>query len=83
MEKGICTLRKYMLTEVGSTYVMQLTICWVLQMSAHNSGIIVVPVGGVATNSPPCLVVAHLHPSLHCCLSSSKTYISLSTTRGY
>ena len=83
MEKGICTLRKYMLTEVGSTYVMQLTIGLVLQMSVHNSGISVIPVVGVATNSPPCLVVAHFYASLRCCLSSSKTYISLSTTRGY
>ena len=49
-------------------------------MSAHNSGISEVPVPRVATNCPPCLVVAHFHPSLHHCLSTSKTHTPLSTT---
>ena len=61
-------------------YYTLLTVCWVVQMSAHNSGICEVPVVGAA-NSPPCLVVAHFHPSFHHCFSSSKTYIPLNTTR--
>ena len=68
-----------LLSEVLANFIPLLTVCWVVQMSAHNSGISEIPVG--ATDSPPCLVVAHLHSSLHHCLPTSKTYIPLRTTR--
>ena len=74
--KIICAAKYNLLT---CSLVLMLTVGWIVQMSTHNSGISEVPVIR-ATNSPPCLIVTHLNPSLHHCFSTSKTYVSLTTT---